>query len=96
MVKVGLSWDEFKMLKVLAPLENQPPPYGRFSPERRRVLLPFFRWRHGDEASPCRHPGGALPPLPWSERSRTNLRRHLLAIGRKMIGNLGHAVHTLI
>ena len=28
MVKVGLSWDEFKMLKVLAPLENQPPPYA--------------------------------------------------------------------
>ena len=27
MVKVGLSWDEFKMVKVLDPLDNQPPPY---------------------------------------------------------------------
>ena len=44
----------------------QPP--CTFSPERRGVFQPLFRWRHGDEASPCRHPGGTMPPLPWSER----------------------------
>ena len=27
MVKVGLSWDEFRMVKVPDALENQPPPY---------------------------------------------------------------------
>ena len=28
MVKVGLCWDEFRMVKVPDALENQPPPYG--------------------------------------------------------------------
>ena len=65
----------------------QPP--CTFSPERRGVFQPSFRWRHGDEASPCRHPGGTMPPLPWSERRYIAVRSLQEAIGRKMIGNLG-------
>ena len=37
MVKVGLSWDEFKMLKILDPLENQPPPYAQEPPAPRFI-----------------------------------------------------------
>ena len=68
----------------------------RFSPERRRVFQPDQSWRHGDEASPCRHPGVALPPLPWSERSDIAVRSLQDAIGRILIGYLGDAGSPLV
>ena len=57
----------------------------RFSPERRRVFQPDQSWRHGDEASPCRHPGVALPPLPWSERSDIAVRAFKRPAGERCL-----------
>ena len=45
--------------------------------------------------SPCPRKGCSMPHLSWSRQEVHALRRHLEALGRKMIGNLGDAVHTL-
>ena len=71
--------------------EAAQPPSCTFSPERRGVFQPDQSWPHGDGASPCGHPGGTMPPLPWSERRYIAVRSLQEAIGRKMIGNLGDA-----